>query len=216
MEADLKKSFNKFSVVKINNREALRKAKSGIPFNIRINEKNFQFVLKPNDIRSADYKAEYTDNNGRHSLPRGEVFTYQAALIGERNSLVALTVDGTKTEGYLATESEGFFIESAKKYSSRADDNDKIIYRVKDKVEGDDNICGLDEAMAEGMKSASFNGDFNTAPGSRRGRRVLEVATEASKEFVLEPIIGNGDPARANAHILSVMNQVDAVYRRDL
>ncbi len=217
IETDLKKSFNKFSVVKINNRAAFGKAKSGTPFKIQINEKNFQFILKPNDIRSSDYKAEYTDNNGRHSLSRGEVFTYTGTIIGEPNSLVALTVDGTKIEGYLATEDEGFFIETAKKYSSRAKNDDQVIYQVKDKVNDDDNICGLDEAVAEGMKNASSAIDFTDAvnPQTER-RRVLEVATEADIEAVEELSIGNGDPARANAHILSVMNQVDAVFERDL
>jgi hypothetical protein len=193
IEADLRKSFNKFSVVKINNREALRKAESGTPFEIQINEKTFKFVLKPNDVRSPDYKAEYTDNNGRHSLPRGEVFTYQGTVIGEPNSIVALTVDGTKTEGYFATQSEGFFIESAKNYSSRASGDDKVIYRVADKAVDDDNICGLDEAVADGMKTANSNTDFNIASSPQNGRRILKVATEADKEFVQEEITGNGD-----------------------
>lgn len=35
MDADLKKSFNKNSIVKIDNREALQKAESGIPFKIK-------------------------------------------------------------------------------------------------------------------------------------------------------------------------------------
>ncbi len=214
---DLGKSFDKFSVVKINNREALRKADSGAPFEIQTNEKTFRFILKPNDIRSADYRAEYTDNDGRHNLPRGEVFTYQGTIVGEPHSLVALTVDGTTTEGYFATASEGFFIESAKKYSASAGSDDKVIYRVEDKAIRDDNIYSLDEDMAQAMKSESSNSNFNIADSPQIGqRRVLKVATEADKEFVLEPITGDGDPAKANAHILSVMNQVDAVYRRDL
>jgi hypothetical protein len=45
---------------------------------------------------------------------------------------------------------------------------------------------------------------------------VFEVATEADKEFVLEPATGNGNPATANNHILSVMNQVDAIFERQL
>jgi len=216
IEADLRKSFNRFTIVRINNAEALKKAESGTPFKIQIGERNFQFVLKPNDVRTAHYTAQYSDNDGRHSLPRGKVFTFQGTIIGEPNSLVALTVDGTKTEGYLATESEGFFIESAEKYSSGAGGDDKVIYRVEDKTAADDNICGLDESMAEGMKTVSSNADLSLASGPQTGRRVLEVATEADRDFVQQPITGSGDPAKANAHILSVMNQVDAVYRRDL
>ena len=76
LDEDLKKSFYKYKVVKINNQEALRKAKLKIPFTIRPNNRDFQFILKENDLRSEDYHAEYTDNSGRHSLPRGNVFTY--------------------------------------------------------------------------------------------------------------------------------------------
>ncbi len=122
LETDLKKSFKKFNVVKIDNQDALKKAKLKIPFQIQTSENNFQFILRLNDIRSEDYTAEYTDSDGRHKLPKGEAFTYKSTLIGEKNSIVALTIDGTKTEGYLATEHEGFFMESAKKYSSHAND----------------------------------------------------------------------------------------------
>jgi len=214
LEADLKKSFHKYKVVKINNQDALRKAKVGIPFKIKPDDRDFQFILRLNDIRTADYTAEYTDSNGRHSLPRREVFTYKAKIIGERNSVVALTVDGTTFEGLIAPENDEFFIESAKKYSTRAADDDKVIYRVKDKVRQDDGICGLDEAVAR--ETERIGSDFNPDSTTQSGRRVLEVATEADKEFVLGIGGGNGDPATANVSILSVLNQVDAIYESQL
>jgi len=60
MNADLSRSFNRFSVVKINNQEALQKAKTRSPFLIQTGEKTFQFILRLNDIRTADYRAYYT------------------------------------------------------------------------------------------------------------------------------------------------------------
>lgn len=212
----MRRHFNKFSVVRINDQEALAKARSLSPFNIQTNEKNFQFILRFNDIRSADYRAEDTDRDGRHILPRSETFTYKSTLIGESKSVVALTVDGTKTEGYLATENEGYFIESARKYSSHARDDDKVIYQVRDKVNHDDGVCGLDEVIALGIETAKSNVNFNSVSSGLSGRRILKVATEADKEFVLEQVTGNGDPVTANAHILSVMNQVDAVFEQQL
>ena len=91
LEADLRKSFNKHAVIKIDNQETLRKAKNRIPFKLETNDKTFQFILTPNNIRAENYKSEYTDNNGRHSLPRGEVFTYTGTLIGEKDSVPAFT-----------------------------------------------------------------------------------------------------------------------------
>lgn len=99
LDTDLKKSFNKFSLVKINDRDAQQKAKLRTPFKIKLGEKTFQFILRLNDVRAADYKAEYTDASGRHSLPKGEVSTYKTTIIGERNSIVALTVDVIKPKG---------------------------------------------------------------------------------------------------------------------
>lgn len=216
LDTDLKKSFNKFSLVKINNKEALQKAKLRTPFKIETREKTFQFILRLNDVRAANYKAEYTDATGRHSLPKGEVFTYKATLIGERNSVVALVVDGSKTEGYLATETEDFYIESAKKYSSHAKDDDKVIYQTKDKVKKDDGICGLDESVTNAMKNESFNAGMDSSLTASSGRRVFEVVTEADWEYVQEELGGNGSTATANNHILFVMSLVDAVFERQL
>lgn len=200
--------------MKINDREAQQKAKLRTPFKIQTHGKTFQFILRLNDVRAADYKAEYTDANGRHSIPKGEIFTYKTTLIGERNSIVALTVDGNKTEGYLATETEDFYIESAKKYSSHAHADDKVIYQTKDKVKKDDGICGLDESVASAMEKTNSSVSMNNFSSSSLGRRVVEVATDADKAYV--EYVGDGTPASANNIILSVINQADAVYESQL
>lgn len=212
LEEDLKKSFRKFKIIKINNQEALRKARLKLPFKIQPEDKEFQFILRQNDIRTPDYKAEYTDREGRHRLPRAEVFTYKARIIGERNSVVALTVDGTKLEGYFATENEGYYIESARKYSSRAGDDDKVIFKEKDKVKQDDGVCGLDEMVSAEMQKINPVANMESNPSSPR--RVIEMATEADKDFVT--IQAGGNPANANAIILGLLNQVDAVFETQL
>jgi len=80
----------------------LKKAKNQQPFELKTNDKNFQFILTPNDIRSEKYRAEYTDKDGQHSLPRGDVFTYTGTLIGEKDSVLAFTVNGKITEGFFS------------------------------------------------------------------------------------------------------------------
>ncbi len=102
MDADLKKSFNKYSIVKINNQEAVKKAKNQEPFRFKLDDKTFQFILTPNEIRSEKYKAQYTSASGFYSLPKNEVFTYTGTLIGEKDSGLAFTVDGKITEGGFA------------------------------------------------------------------------------------------------------------------
>lgn len=87
LEADLRNSYNKYSIVKIDNQEALKKAKNQQPFKLETTDKIFQFILTPNDIRSEKYRAEFTDKDGQHSLPRGDVFTYTATTSLEDRSV---------------------------------------------------------------------------------------------------------------------------------
>lgn len=213
---DLKKSFNKFSLVKINNKDAVKKAKGREPFNFSTAERNFQFVLRLNDLRSKDFTAEYTDKTGRHILPKGEAFTYKATLIGQSDSVVALTVTDQNVEGYVAIEDDEYFIEAAKKYSQKAGDDDKVIYKTKDKVNKDDGICGLDEAVAARMENREFDADSSESSGLPQARRIVKVATEADYAFVQSPVGGNGNTQSANDTILSLLNLVDTLYQRQL
>lgn len=148
LNADLTNFFNKYNIVKIDNQEALKKAKNQEPFKFDIDGKNFQFILIPNEIRSKEYTAEYTDESGIHTLPKAELFTYRGTLIGEKDSILAFTVDGKITEGFFSIGRENYYLESAKKYSSYATDDEKVVYQTEDKLKKEDFVCGLDEAIA--------------------------------------------------------------------
>lgn len=202
--------------MKIDDQEALKKAKSQQPFRLEANGKIFQFILKPNDIRSEKYKAEYTDKDGQHSLPRGDVFTYTGTLIWDKDSVLAFTVDGKTTEGFFLIGQEAYYLESAKKYSSRASSDEKVIYQTKDKVNKDDFVCGLDEAIAgqlEKTNASVMNGAALSPQWS--GIKIIELATEADYQWVTLQQFG-GNPQSANNYIESVLNGVDVIYRRDL
>ncbi len=216
LDADLKNSFNKYSMVKINDQEALKKAKNQIPFMFKANDKTFQFILTPNEIRSEKYKAEYTDKDGRHSLPKGEVFTYKGTLIGEKDSTLAFTVDGKITEGVFLIGQEAYYLEAAKKYSSKANNDDKVIYQTKDKVKKGNLGCGLDDAIAGQLNridASAMSAETSSAQWS--GIKIIELATEADYQWVTLPQFG-GNAQSANSYILSVLNGVDVIYRRDL
>lgn len=216
LEADLRNSFNKYSIVKIDNQEALKKAKNQQPFKLETTDKIFQFILTPNDIRSEKYRAEFTDKDGQHSLPRGDVFTYTGTLIGEKDSVLAFTVDGKVTEGFFLIGREGYYLESAKKYSSHANNDDKVIYQTKDKIKKDNLVCGLDAAVAGQLEKTNAY-VMNTAPLSPQwsGIKVIELATEADYQWVTKPQFA-GNAQSANDYIVSILNGVDVIYRRDL
>lgn len=216
LEDDLKKSFNKYSIVKINDQEALRKAKNQQAFRLETKDKIFQFILTPNEIRSESYKAQYSDRDGKHDLQKDEVFTYTGTLIWEKDSVLALTVDGETTEGFFLIGREAYYLEPAKKYSSNAKNDEKVIYQTKDKVKKDDLVCGLDEAVAEqlGKTNASVMNKTMLSP-QWSGIKIIELATEADYQWVTLPQFG-GNASSANNFILTVLNGVDVIYRRDL
>ena len=131
LDADLKQYFAKHSTIKINDQDALKKAKNQLPFKFKVGDKTIQFILRPNEIRSERYKAQYTNSSGVHSLPKDEIFTYTGNLIEERDSVLAFTVDGKITEGFFSIGREEYYLESAKKYSPHANNDDKVVYQSK-------------------------------------------------------------------------------------
>lgn len=222
LQADLKKSFHKFSVVKINNQEALLKAKSSKEFKIQTDEITFEFVLTKNDMRSADYKAEYTDKDGKkYQLKNEEVITYKGKLIGQSGSIVRFSVDGQSVEGFISTqERQDYFIEPATNYSAKAKSDEVVIFQAKDRVNnplmnlGSDGIVaqvrrGVDkQAQAQFVKAGftHFRGVTQTAMKS------IRVATDADDGFVRE----NGGVSYHRNKINSALNTVDGIYERDL
>ncbi len=213
LNADLRNSFNKYSIVEIDNQDALKRAKNQIPFKFDVDGKTFQFILIPNEIRSEKYTAEYTNILGVHSLPRSELFTYTGTLIGEKDSAVAFTVDGTKTEGLFLIGDEKYYLESASKYSLFAGSNLKVIYRTEDKVKKEDFVCGLDETIAGQLEETKASLMSLTNSPQWSGTKILQLATEADYQWVQQ---FGYDPQAANNYILSTLNAVDVIYRRDL
>ncbi len=222
LQADLKKSFNRFSIVKINNQKALLKAKSGIPFKIQTIDRTFEFVLTENDMRSADYKSEYTDKDGTKPNPADNVVTtYKGKLTGESSSIVRMSLDGIRTEGFISTQDrQDYFIEQATKYSSKASSDDAVIYQPKDKVNNPIINFGLDGIVAQIKNSvdkqvqaqfvkASFTPFYSLAQTAMKS---IEVDTDADTGFIL----ANGGVSGSSFKIRAALGTVDGIYQRDL
>ena len=205
LQNDLSNSFKKFKVVRLNNQTVLERAESGSSLVISTAEKNFELTLTPWDLRSPRYRAEDTTAKGIRALEEDKVTTFKGKIAGENNSEVRLTIDNTKIEGYFFTESDKFFIESAKKYSSLANAKDFVVYRAEDLLKPDSFTCDSDlaEKIERGKELVATHGIESV-----QSSRVMEIATEADFEYVTEL----GGAARANNEILSVLNMVEGVY----
>ncbi len=222
LQADLKKSFHKFSVVKINSQEALLKAKSGKEFKIQTDEITFEFVLTKNDMRSADYKAEYTDTDGKkYKLKDEEVITYKGKLTGQTGSIVRFTIDGQSVEGFISTqEREDYFIEPATNYSSKAKSDEVVIFQPKDRVNkiklnlDSDGLVAQVKSRVDKQAQVQFvKAGFTRFAGvAQTGIKDIRVVTDADQGFLLE----NGGLSGATRKIRIALSTVDGIYERDL
>src|SRR4029077_4666649 len=74
-------------------------------------------------------------------------------------------------------------------------------------------VCGtLEEEISRGAKDIAPNVSASVAPDAFSPFKIVDIATEADFEFVNAV----GSSAAANNEILSIMNQVQAIYQRDI
>ena len=210
LETDLKNSFHKFSLIRLEDQPAEQKNQSDKTFVVSADNRNYELNLKPRDLRAANYRAENTTADGILTIERKAATTYRGTIAGENGSQVRLNIDNKKIEGYFLTgNGERFFIEPAKNYSRFARTNDLIVYREKDLLRTADFVCEskLGEKIERGKEMITAN-RFQISPPLM----VVEIATEADFSFVTEL----GGAAQANNEILSILNFIEGDYETEL
>jgi len=200
---DVSNSLRSFNVVRI---DASSKTRT-ISFTAANRSVNLSLV--PHDLRSNSYRAQNKDTAGENLLVRTPSITFKGHVQGDAGSIVRLSIDGGKIEGYYKTDGERYFIEQAGKYSQFARANDYVVYRAEDVIAGSTFDCGstMEEKIADGK--AIIN--RGTAENSLLAKRI-EIATEADFEYVN----ALGGPMQANNEILSVLNMAEGVYNEEL
>ncbi len=208
VQSDLSSSFRKFDLVKPS-QTTLRRAENGQKLSIQTAERNFEFDLTVNDLRSPRYLAEETYPNGTRRLERNAVTTFKGKISGDDGSQVRLTIEGERIEGFFETGGERFFIEAAQKYSRFAGENDLVVYRADDLLNEKSFYCdsGIGAKIERGREMLSAN-----AVSSPQTIRVVELATEADFQYAS----ALGGASQANAEILSILNMTEGVYQNEL
>jgi hypothetical protein len=204
---------------------ALEKARTRQPIEIQAYGRYFQFVLTPNDLRAKNYRAVESTGSGERELKREEVATYKGKLTGDDDSEVRFTVTEGNIEGLIYTGSnQKFFITKADRFSKNAAKSDAVVYGEDDllktvdlsddakllppDIEGKMDF-GLDILKSEAFSSATLP---KTEQALAADLRELEIATEADYQWVTQ----SGGALVANTEILSILNLIDGIYRRDL
>ncbi|MBS1797043.1 MAG: VCBS repeat-containing protein [Acidobacteria bacterium] len=207
---DLGNSFRNVDVVRLNARDAIRRARSDRPIALAAAAGTFELAVAPHDLRAARYTALDTGADGLRPLDRTPVTTYKGKIVGTNGSEVRLTMDETGIEGYFSTGAERYFIEPAARYSKLAAADEFVVYRAADVLRDKSFICPQDLAgkMQDGEKLVWSGSQTLTA----NGLKAVEIATEADSDFVASA----AGPAGANAKILSILNMVEGVYETDL
>lgn len=210
LENELKKSFDKFSIIRLNDRKKLQEVKLTNRLSITTTEKKFELNLVPRDLRGARYKAEDTNSGGTHEIKeRVEILTFKGKIAGSSESEVRLTINDDKIEGYFDIKGEKYFIESAQRYSNLASAEDVVVYQEKDLLKTETFSCHseLGEKIERGKEMVAAS-----RAEAAQTLRVVEIATDADFEYVTEV----GGANQANREILSILNMVEGVYERDL
>ena len=209
LQKDLKKSFGKFDVVRLDNQSASRDTQARTLLSLRAAGRDFQLDLTPRNLYSPRYRAEDTTANAVREIKKGAVKTFKGTISGEENSSVRLTLDGEKTEGFFTSNGERFFIESARNYSKLASADEFVVYRNEDLLHEHELVCehGLTEKIEAGKKAVFENGAANTVVS-----KDIEIATEADYEFV----VSTGSAAAANDKINSILNMVEGVFASEV
>ncbi|HBB94340.1 MAG TPA: hypothetical protein DC054_03025 [Blastocatellia bacterium] len=177
---------------------------------------DFELQLSPNDLRAPNYRAEEVDADGvTRATPMAGVLTYKGNVEGVWASDARFTVTDTAVEGMIVTPGQSFFVEPARKYSSSAAPTDYLIYTADDVRPDITRSCAdtLEEQVNAGAKQIRPSATSGDTPAVFSPFKVVEIASEADFEYVQG--LG-GTAAAANQDILSIMNQVQAIYQRDI
>ena len=206
---DLRSSFTKVDVIRINSGGELRSQGAGKTLTLQTEGRTFELVVEPNNILASRYRAEDTNVIGMTAGERPTVKTYKGKIAGAADSEVRLTIDGVNVEGFFEDAGGRRFIEPARKYSSLALAGDSVIYRAEDSLKDNTFLCDTDIAgkLEIGREIAQAG---RTEAVSML--RVLELATEADLEYVNT----FGGAAAANNEIVSILNMVEGTYNTEL
>ena len=215
IEKDLQQVFTRHEDVTLDSRAFAAEVRSEGRASLRTASNNFLMQLQPNDLRAANYRAEAVEDDGKtYVLPPSPVNTYKGNVEGVWGSDARFTINEDKIEGMILMPSESYFIEPAAKYSTAASSSDYIVYRASDLRSDIMRSCADSLGEQVTLNAEKFMSSATTGVSAAvfSPLKVVELATEADFEYVQ----AYGGASQADQNILSVMNGVDAIYKRDI
>lgn len=217
-DKDLAQVVRKHEQVRLSAPDVAQKVRLTGRLSLKSAERTFELDLQPNDMRARRYRTEETGADGiRREIASAPVRTYRGTVQGEGDTEARFTIDEATVEGMIMTPEEVYYVEPLSRYAAGADATEFIFYKKSDVIKDPTEMCGvtMDEVIGDAVQGLvpqieeSLAMDAATVAGMQRE---AEIATEADYEYV----IAAGGSVAADAEILSIMNQVDGVYEREL
>ena len=223
-EEELGRHFRSYERLTLDTRDAAGQVRRTGRLRLNTNRRVLNLELEPHDMRAANYTAEETIAPGvTRRVLMGAVRTYKGRVLGGEAAAARFTIDDESLEGLIVTPGELYYVEPARRYVPSAARTEFLFYKGSDVIETEPASCAApllhdrvsDAAEQLGGKSLTANAAVTGGgpqPLALASPLEAELATEADFEFVRAA----GGSAAANSEILGIMNQVEAVYQRDI
>lgn len=221
-DPQLSQRLNKYDLLRLNGAAAADQIRRTGRLLLRTSSGDFDLQLTPHDLRAPGYVAQTIGADGvAHQLPKAPVQTYKGSIAGNLNAQARFTLTDSGLEGLLINGSERYFIEPAKSVSTQAKADEFVFYRSGDVVPAsgecgvtlaDEIAAGVERAGAQAKSEIESIATTTNPIGPLSPMKIVRLATDADGEYVAQL----GGAAAANARIVSIMNQVDAVYQVEL
>ena len=212
---DLEQVFSNHEDVTIDPQPIAARVRETGRMSLKTPAHDFELQLRPNDLRAANYRAEEVGADGiTRPVGMPGVFTYKGNLEGVWASDARFTIKDDQIEGLIVTPTESYYLEPAQKYSATAQHTDYVIYKASDVRPEITRTCAdtLNEKINASAQELMSGTGANIQPEAFSPFKVAEIATEADFEYTS----ALGGSAAANSDILSIMNQVQGIYQRDI
>jgi len=215
VQQDLQQVFTMHEDLQIDPKSMADLAQGSGRISLATATRNFQLQMRPNDLRAADYQAEETAPGGiARSVAMPAVSTYKGNVVDVWGSDARLTITNSTVEGMIVTPTETYYVEPAQKFSDLAQPHDYVFYKASDVRADITRSCAdtLDQTVKLGARQMMSAANSGVTSNVYSPMKVVEIATDADFEYTN----ALGSSSAANNEILSIMNQIDAIYRRDI
>lgn len=214
--------IKKYERVDLDGQSAAERIRNTHRLQINGETKTFDLELEPHDIRGARYRAVDVSANGvERQVEMGDAVRTFKGRVRDTGQEARFTVDGERIEGVIIGGDENYFVEPLRKFEPSAKQSDYILYKGSDVVKGGADECSA--TLAERINNGAAILDAHpasdggvavneaTATGQQTYKEV-EIATEADNEYV----VALGGAAAANGEIISILNQIEGIYKNEL